>query len=541
MSNTAMNIVIKAQDKASAVLDRVGVKGENAGKKMEQYINRGAYAISAAGVAIEGLARKQQGYTEQTNRLAASLDMTEKEVRKFTTSLSDVTLPYSDVLDLMEVGRQRGLETQEQLEDFITTWDMVGDASGESATKLAQASNALQAFNIDDPNEAMSAFGYILQETTQDIGDFMRFTERNNREIQQLGVSVDETAAIMGILEQELGMSGQVARQEFRQAVSQSNGELDIFMDQLGISNGMLDEYTGKVGESSEVIERNAEIHADSYTILQRAQAAVSDLTYRYGDHIQTLSNVSMIMTSMGPIVQATTAGHISLAAAQNAGSVAARVFGAAIRFALGPVGLIITAIGALIAIIKLLYNNWDEVTSFMSSAWEAVMNGVNWYIDMAKDRFDMLINGLKTAWTGFGNFFKTLWEGFTTVVTSPINFILNGVNKMIDGLNSVNIKVPNWVPGFGGNQFGLNIPNIPTLHSGTPGRFVSGSPDRQGLAMLKDGERVTSAQETKRQDRKENNESGTANIFLQIDGRTFAKVMGVHLKDEVIARTGRA
>ena len=68
---------------------------------------------------------------------------------------------------------------------------------------------------------------------------------------------------------------------------------------------------------------------------------------------------------------------------------------------------------------------------------------------------------------------FQLLWEGIKsafgllmTVVKAPFNFIIAGVNAMINGLNALSITVPDWVPLIGGKQFGfhLTMHNIKTI-----------------------------------------------------------------------------
>ena len=52
---------------------------------------------------------------------------------------------------------------------------------------------------------------------------------------------------------------------------------------------------------------------------------------------------------------------------------------------------------------------------------------------------------------------------------------VIGLINGMIDSLNGVHVKVPDWVPGLGGKTFGFNIAHIPALAEGgvvpaTPG-----------------------------------------------------------------------
>lgn len=70
-----------------------------------------------------------------------------------------------------------------------------------------------------------------------------------------------------------------------------------------------------------------------------------------------------------------------------------------------------------------------------------------------------------------FGKAFKSLlkivggiWEGLKTVIKAPINAVIGMINSFIGKVNG--IKIPDWVPGMGGNGL-LNIPKIPLLASG--------------------------------------------------------------------------
>lgn len=52
------------------------------------------------------------------------------------------------------------------------------------------------------------------------------------------------------------------------------------------------------------------------------------------------------------------------------------------------------------------------------------------------------------------------------------ISAIASGLNAVIDALNRISIKIPSWVPVFGGERFGFNLghitaPSIPYLASG--------------------------------------------------------------------------
>ncbi|AOY76686.1 phage tail tape measure protein [Clostridium formicaceticum] len=109
------------------------------------------------------------------------------------------------------------------------------------------------------------------------------------------------------------------------------------------------------------------------------------------------------------------------------------------------PIGWIILAIGALIAIGYALWRNWDTVSEKAGQLWESI----------------------KAAFSPIGDFFKGIWEGVKVGFKSFINFFIDGINKVISGINSVKVKVPDWVPKFGGQEFGINIAQLPKFAKG--------------------------------------------------------------------------
>lgn len=69
--------------------------------------------------------------------------------------------------------------------------------------------------------------------------------------------------------------------------------------------------------------------------------------------------------------------------------------------------------------------------------------------------------NGLKTFFSGWG-------QAVVGLVKTPINAIIGLINGAIDGINSLGLDIPDWVPGVGGKSFSINVPKIPMLYTGT-------------------------------------------------------------------------
>lgn len=139
----------------------------------------------------------------------------------------------------------------------------------------------------------------------------------------------------------------------------------------------------------------------------------------------------------------------------------------------------------------------WESVKSVLLTTWETIRtNASTKFADMKKAIID--------NWTTLKSQTKTIWDGIWGAIRSVINTILGGVesmvngvitalNRMISALNNLSFDVPDWVPGIGGETFGLDIPTVGKVH--LP-RLASGTvvPPRAGefAAILGDNKRET-------------------------------------------------
>lgn len=132
----------------------------------------------------------------------------------------------------------------------------------------------------------------------------------------------------------------------------------------------------------------------------------------------------------------------------------------------------------------------WDGVKKFFQGIWDGITGVFKGIGTWFSDRFKDAVSGITGAFDGVKDFFKKLWEGIKNVVKKPINWILGGINSVIDGLNSLSIKVPDWVPFVGGQTWGLDIPKIPLLAAkggivDKPTNLIAGEAGREAIIPL--------------------------------------------------------
>lgn len=257
--------------------------------------------------------------------------------------------------------------------------------------------------------------------------------------------------------------------------------------------------------------------------------------------------------------------------------TIATGTLGVTVAFLTSPITLAVIAIGALIAIGVLLYKHWDVVKAKAVEVWDGIKvkfeefknwlgnvfstdwsqkfgflgDILNGFLVNIKNKWDSIkqifqgiidfVAGVFTgnwsrAWQGVVNIFSGIIGTLGAIVKSPLNAVISLINAAISGLNRISINIPNWIPGFGGKSFGLNIPKIPYLARGgiidSPTLAMVGEAGKEAVVPLENNtegldllakkllEKLGGVNTTNSSDG-----YGDGNIIFQIDGSTIGKV----------------
>ena len=125
--------------------------------------------------------------------------------------------------------------------------------------------------------------------------------------------------------------------------------------------------------------------------------------------------------------------------------------------------------------IVDSIKNVWAKIKAFWNNNIAVVFTGKFW-LDLAKKCANGLIGGFEGAINGIISMFESM------------------INWIVGGLNKISIKVPDWVPGIGGKNFGFNIPEAHFKRVSIP-RLARGAvipPNREFLAVLGDQKQGT-------------------------------------------------
>jgi phage-related protein len=137
-------------------------------------------------------------------------------------------------------------------------------------------------------------------------------------------------------------------------------------------------------------------------------------------------------------------------------------------------------------------------IQSFVEWASPALVTMFEWLGDF----FTFIVDGLGTkgltgAFQSFGDFFKNLWDGIVQVFKTAVNFVIKGINTLIEGLNG--IEAPQWLQDLTGVS-GVNLKTIPLLANGgdieSAGNVIVGERGPEMLSLPR-GARVTPLDQT--------------------------------------------
>ncbi|EXU66592.1 phage tail protein [Streptomyces sp. PRh5] len=118
--------------------------------------------------------------------------------------------------------------------------------------------------------------------------------------------------------------------------------------------------------------------------------------------------------------------------------------------------------------VVKTYFNIYKTIITTVIHAIMAVVRPLlSFFSERIPGAFRSARNGIQRAFNGLAGIVRGAFSAVLGAVRGPLNGVIGLVNRAIGALNRVKVSVPSWVPGIGGQSFGVNIPTIPTLAQG--------------------------------------------------------------------------
>lgn len=493
---------------------------------------------------MEEAGKATEDFNKETQETSPKAEESASKLAKLATKAAILGTALKAVWD----GVSKGVEYNSSLEQYQTSFEVMTG----SAEKAKAVVEDLQKTAAETPFEMPQ-----LAETTQLLMNYGLTADDSISKMKMLGDIAQGDADKLSRIAMAYGQmssAGKVSLEDIKQMIEAGFNPLQEISETTGesmaslynrISKGTItiDEITDSmIRSTSEGGKYFGSMSAQSETLDGRMSTLGDTFNSFLGERVEPLSNYlrddllpgmiyvlenfekyEPVLVALGIVVGALTlayaANTLGITTLTGATGVWATVSGlatsataalsGAMAFLTTPVGLVILAIGAVIAIGYLLIKHWDEVKTFSIETWDKITNAFTqfdlyltgefskdltesfgWFGNVLNAFFhtvSQIWNSIKQicggfvdfvagvftgnwqrAWQGVVNIFGGIFGGMTAIAKAPINGVIALVNAAIGGLNKLSIKIPDWVPVFGGASWGVNLPKIPYLLHGT-------------------------------------------------------------------------
>ena len=516
-------------------------------------------------------------------------------------------------------GQMEGTATSaiSEIADETGILDTRLNSAATSIYSFARASGGTEAESMSLMEDALTAaadaaayYDRSLDDTTEQLMSFLKGNYENDAALGLSATEATRNAAAMDQFGKEFNDLTEIQKQQTLLSMVTDAQALSGAMGQASRESDGLENVMGNLSEVGRQIQGNI-----GAPVLEAIIPAIQEITNSLMQWTENVdwtafgNAVSGFITGIidnGPTIISIIAGIAAGFVAWNVVTMIQGVVSAINAFKLAnegasiaqlalnaamnanPIGIIVTAITALITIIGTLWVTnedfrnavveiWENIKAAFVEAWEAIeaawsvasayftaiwnaikvtfapvveyLSGIfsdAW--ESVKQIFSGVIDFIagvftgdwERAWDGIKNIFTGIWNGIVSVLEGAVNLIIKGINWLISQLNKVSFTLPDWVPVIGGNSFGFNIPSISEI---SIPRLATGSvipPNREFLAVLGDNKQeteVVSPLSTMKQAmleamRESGISDGTITVVVNLDGKEVARNSVKHINN---------
>ena len=335
---------------------------------------------------------------------------------------------------------------------------LFGDAFGSAVySQLSRVTGIFQTF-FD------MIFGSLSKQDNIDILTMLGFSEGAANQIVNIADNIRVTFENIGVV------AGNVA-----------SIVVDFVGDLLGIKDGeqgvnllgiAFESISGFIRGASESLNKFTSWLKDSPLALDALKSAVVGITSAWAGYkavmtvikgIEAIRNATLAITNGLMLAQFVRTGALTAAEAANAAATmgasgAFSIFNAVL--AANPIGLIVTAVAALVAALIWFFTQtetgqqiwssfvdwikqaWQGIADFFVNLWSGISEGASTLWDGVVAAWTAYVETVKAVWGAIGTFFSDLWTGIQefasvawTAITSTVMAI---VQPFIDGFMNI-------------------------------------------------------------------------------------------------------
>lgn len=442
------------------------IYANNLGEGFDDIANSMAQVYQQTGLTGDALQQATEGALILKDTFGFEVN---ESVRSANMLMQQFGLSSTEAYNLIAQGAQAGLDKNGDLLDTINEYSVHFNQAGYTAEEMF---NSLQnganagTFSVDKLGDAVKEFGIRMKDGS--ANEALKSIGLNVNDVTKRFAQGGETAsiamgdviealysvkdplkqneagvALMGTMWEDLGADGVNALMNIHGEASRSKDTLnqinEVKYDNIGsalqgigrnIKVGALEPIQDKLLPVLNDLANNGDVSTFADGVKGAMDGIASGLSFIVENKDVFLALAAGITAAAGAytIMTGVVAAYNFImpiyTAVTSGAALSTTALGGAIAFLTSPITIAALAIGALIGVGVLLWQNWDTVSSYASSIWEGIKTTILGFVEGAKSKFTEFTIFLSNCWTGLTTTMSSVWTTISNVVQTGIMLI---------------------------------------------------------------------------------------------------------------------
>lgn len=456
----------KAAAQSNATLSKISGEADKFAKSTSNLASKTKGISLAAAGAVTGLAGMavQAGIAaDDLNTLSKQSGFSTEQIQKWKYASDRIDVSVEDIVASAKKMKKNMDSTSTSV---IEAWDKLGVSVKDSSGNFRDSDLVFE--------ETVKALSQIENETERDVLAMTLF----GKSADSLAGIIDDGGESLRQLGEEAEKAGLILSQDALDSANEFNDSIDTLKAKAAGTFA---------GVGNEIAQMLIPVMDDLAGVMEKVLKWIQSLDE---DQLKMLTTILLLVAAISPAlsIMSKMAKTISFLS----GTVIP-AFGSALSFiAANPIILVIAAIVALVALIAtkgdeiqgilqkvddflqgVFAKDWTEQFGAFGEVLNAFFANVKNIWDSIKLIFDGIIDFIrgvftgdwKRAWKGVQEIFGGIFNGLIAIAKAPINGIIgilniaiSAINSVIEGINEIKFKAPDWL---GGEEIGFNIKTI--------------------------------------------------------------------------------
>lgn len=449
---------------ASQSLDNIEGKAESTERTFGstvKSIGKGATvvagALATAGGAMFALSVKTANTADEIDKASIKLGISTDAYQELSYALGQVGVDQGTMERSLGRLNQRLADTDSN-EKYREALHNLGVATEDASGKTRDADEVfMDSIRALEGVESSSERAALAQEIfgTKTARELLPAIEAGGDSIdelreqaQELGIVMSEDSVDAGV---EFADTLDTLKRTFEGLVAELGAELmPMFTDWMNV-------IIDNTPEIKEFIENGVEVMRDVIAEVTERVIQGYEFFVKYKDEIILITSIIVglvaTMKIFSAIMVTITAVKTAWVAVAGLATGATTALAGAMAFLTSPIGLVVLAIGAVIAVAVLLVKNWDWVKEVTEKVWNAIKDFLSTVTEFIKDMFIVVWDKIKEVtekvWEGIKSFFKTIFEWLKDTVDKIFNGIKDVISKVWETIKKVTETIWNGIKTY--------------------------------------------------------------------------------------------